>query len=129
MRIERADPDAGKGRCVGHWKSDLNVSVGFANEGIHEPDPQRQVTEIYIVARGSSMMRIEQETIQLRAGDVAVIEPGGAHTFLSSSSDYLHFLAHVPGLTAAEARRDKISLPRSRLDLLSRAQISQIPCE
>ncbi|MFN2203757.1 MAG: hypothetical protein ACK2UO_21350, partial [Caldilineaceae bacterium] len=49
--------------------------------------------------RGTSEMRVEQETIMLEAGDMIVVEPGEAHTFLSNSPDYFHFVAHVPGLS------------------------------
>jgi len=44
MQIERADPDARKGWCFGE-----------------------RIAEIYIVARGTSRMRVEQETIVLPA--------------------------------------------------------------
>ncbi len=39
------------------------------------------------------------------------------HTFPSSSSDYFHFVAHLPGLAGAEAKDDKERVPRSRLGL------------
>jgi mannose-6-phosphate isomerase-like protein (cupin superfamily) len=117
MRVERVDPDAEKGWCVGPWNSDLTVSVGYANAGVDEPHVHSRVTEIYLVARGTSEMRVEQETITLEAGDMIVVEPGEAHTFLSSSPDYFHFVAHVPGLLGEEARAEKSSVPRSRLGL------------
>ena len=117
MRIERADSDVGKGWCIGSWNSDLPISVGFANEGIDEPHLHRRVTEIYLVARGTSVIRVADETAELRAGDVVVIEPGEAQTFVSSSPDYLHFVAHVPGLTGAAARQDKAGAARDQLGL------------
>jgi mannose-6-phosphate isomerase-like protein (cupin superfamily) len=117
MRIERADPRAAKGWYAGPWNSDLAVSIGYANEGIDEPHTHAQITEIYLVARGTAQLRVEQETVFLEPGDVIVIEPGEAHTFLSSSSDYFHFVAHVPGLTGAEARDDKERVARPRLGL------------
>jgi mannose-6-phosphate isomerase-like protein (cupin superfamily) len=117
MHIERADPNAAKGWCVGPWNSDLAVSVGYANVGVDEPHVHTRITEIYMVARGTSEMRIDRETITLRAGDVIVVEPGEAHTFLSSSPDYSHFVAHVPGLSGDEARAEKSPVPRSRLGL------------
>jgi quercetin dioxygenase-like cupin family protein len=40
-----------------------------------------RITEIYVVARGTAQIRIEQETITLHAGDLIIIEPGEAHTF------------------------------------------------
>lgn len=60
-------------------------------------------------------MRVEQETVDLEAGDMLVIEPGEAHTFLSSSPEYFHFVIHVPGLSGEEARRDKTPVSYSRL--------------
>jgi len=117
MRVERADPDAEKGWCVGPWDSDLTVSVGYANAGVDEPHVHSRITEIYMVARGTSEIRVEQETVTLRAGDVIVVEPGEAHTFLSSSPDYFHFVAHVPGLSGEDARTEKSSVPRLRLGL------------
>src|SRR6266536_2491562 len=36
-----------------------------------------------------------------------IIDPGEAHTFLTSSDDYLHFVIHAPGLVGDEARREK----------------------
>lgn len=117
MRIERADPTVGKGWYVGPWNSDLTVSVGYANEGIDEPHVHQRITEIYMVARGASEMRVEQETVVLNAGDIIVIEPGEAHTFLTSSPGYFHFVVHLPGLTGEEARQDKVRVPPSRLGL------------
>jgi mannose-6-phosphate isomerase-like protein (cupin superfamily) len=117
MRVERADPTVGKGWCFGPWNADLAVSVGYANEGIDEPHVHQRITEVYMVARGSSEMRVEQKTVALNAGDTIVIEPGEAHTFLSSSSEYLHFVIHTPGLTGEEARDEKMPVPRSRLGL------------
>jgi len=117
MRIEKADPRAAKGWYAGPWNSDLTVSVGYANEGIDEPHFHQRVTEIYLVARGWAEVRVEREKVRLEAGDMLVVEPGEAHTFLSSSSRYFHFVAHVPGLVGEEARRDKAAAPRSRLGL------------
>jgi len=117
MLVERADSAVDKGWCFGPWNADLAVSVGYANEGIDEPHVHQRITEIYMVARGASEMRVEHETVALNAGDTIVIEPGEAHTFLSSSSEYLHFVIHTPGLTGEEARGEKMRVPRSRLGL------------
>jgi mannose-6-phosphate isomerase-like protein (cupin superfamily) len=84
---------------------------------VDEPHVHSRITEIYLVARGTSEMRVERETIRLEAGDVIVVEPGEAHTFLSSSPDYFHFVAHVPGLSDEEARAEKALVPRSHLGL------------
>jgi mannose-6-phosphate isomerase-like protein (cupin superfamily) len=91
--------------------------VGYANAGVDEPHVHSRITEIYLAARGTSEIRVEQETVILKAGDMIVVEPGEAHTFLSSSPDYFHFVAHVPGLTSEEARAEKALVPRSRLGL------------
>jgi quercetin dioxygenase-like cupin family protein len=117
MRLEKVDPASGKGWCFGPWNSDLAVSVGYANEGVDEPHLHKSITEIYLVARGTSVMQVELEQITLRAGDVISIEPGEAHTFLSNSPDYLHFVIHVPPMMPQEVPTEKQAVPRSRLGL------------
>ena len=117
MRIEKADPQALKGWYVGPWNSNLDVALGYANRGVDEPHVHKGTTEIYCVARGVAQVRVETETITLRAGSVLIVEPGEAHTFLSTSPDYFHFVIHAPGLSGEEAQADKILIPRSRLGL------------
>jgi len=117
MRIERANYSNDKGWYLGLWNSNLPISVGYANVSIDEPHLHTQITEIYLVARGTSMIRVEQETITLSAGDIIVVEAGEAHTFLESSPDYFHFVIHTPGLAGETARTEKIFLPRERLGL------------
>lgn len=117
MRIEKADPNIAKGWYLGPWNAELDISIGYANDGVDEPHLHQRITEIYLIARGTVEMRVERETIHLSAGKVIVIEPGQAHTFLSSSPDYFHFVLHVPGLEGEAARRDKEVVPRSRLGL------------
>jgi mannose-6-phosphate isomerase-like protein (cupin superfamily) len=114
MRHERVT-DAAKGWLAGPWDSDLPVSLGFANRGLDEPHVHTQIAEIYLVARGTSSVRVERETVELRAGDVLIVDAGEAHTFVASSDDYLHFVVHTPGLTDDEARREKQAVSRSRL--------------
>ena len=116
MRRERISDDA-KGWFAGPWNSDLAVSVGFANEGIDEPHVHSEITEIYLVGRGTSSIRVQNETIELREGDALVLEPGEAHTFLTSSDDYFHFVIHTPGLAGDAARNEKQLVPRSQLGL------------
>ncbi|HKP52743.1 MAG TPA: cupin domain-containing protein [Chloroflexia bacterium] len=122
MRIERSNPGVPKGWYVGPWNSNLQLSVGYANEGVNEPHAHTYITEIYLVARGTSVMRVEQETIPLQAGDMIIVEPGEAHTFLSNSPDYFHFVIHTPGLAGEEARTEKqhVSLSRLGLDYTSK---------
>ena len=117
MRIEHADYSVDKGWYLGAWNSALPISVGYANKGIDEPHVHSQITEIYLVARGTSQLRIEQKTLTLVAGDVIAIEPGEAHTFLTSSPDYFHFVIHTPGLSGEVARTEKSVVSRARLDL------------
>lgn len=116
MRLERVT-DTDKGWLAGPWDSDLGVSLGFATAGVDEPHLHTRITEIYLVARGASSMRVESDTIDLAAGDVLIVEPGEAHTFIASSPDYLHFVVHVPGPTGDEAHDEKQLVARERLDL------------
>jgi len=117
MRLERSGGEP-KGWLAGPWDGGaLGVSVGFANAGIDEPHVHERISEIYLVARGRSLVRVEQETVELGPGDVLVVEPGEAHTFLESSDDYFHFVVHAPGLAEEEARREKSPVPRARLGL------------
>lgn len=117
MRIEQADPARAKGWYCGPWDSDLDISLGYANEGVDEPHLHRRMTEVYFFARGSAEVRIEGETLRLEQGQVLVVEPGEAHTFLSSSPDHFHFVIQTPGLHGEQARADKVPVPRSRLGL------------
>lgn len=116
MRREQATGEA-KGWLVGPWDSDVPISVGFATVAVDEPHAHATLTEIYIVARGSSSVRVETATVELGAGDVLILTPGEAHTFLASSDDYLHFVVHAPQLPGDEARGEKQAVPRSRLGL------------
>jgi mannose-6-phosphate isomerase-like protein (cupin superfamily) len=93
------------------------VSVGYASVGVDEPHVHTQITEIYLIARGESRIRIGGETIQLAAGDMLVVEPGEPHTFLDSTPGYFHFVIHTPGLSGEAARADKHPVPRGRLGL------------
>jgi quercetin dioxygenase-like cupin family protein len=60
-------------------------------------------------------LNIDNQTLTVSTGDMILIQPGEAHTFLSSSSDYLHFVLHVPGLPEEAARADKILLKGDNL--------------
>jgi quercetin dioxygenase-like cupin family protein len=51
-----------------------------------------QITEIHLVARGTSQLRVGQEAVTLHAGDMIIVEPGEAPTFLSNSPDSHHWL-------------------------------------
>jgi quercetin dioxygenase-like cupin family protein len=117
MRIEKASATVAKGWYLGPWNAGVGISVGFANEGVDEPHLHRQMTEIYLMARGAAEMRVEQQTIILVQDDVIVIEPGEAHTFLSSSPDHFHFVIQTPGLHGEAAKADKSPVSRARLGL------------
>jgi mannose-6-phosphate isomerase-like protein (cupin superfamily) len=108
MRILKLDPTIEKGWYAGPWNSDLPVSIGYANTGIDQHHLHRQVTEIYLIARGTAELCVADQTVTVCAGDMLIIQPGEAHTFLSSSPDYLHFVLHVPGLAGEAARKDKV---------------------
>jgi quercetin dioxygenase-like cupin family protein len=117
MRIERANSTSNKGWYVGPWNSALTISIGYANVGVNEPHLHTQITEIYLVARGKSVIRVEKETINLSTGDMIVIEPGEAHTFIESSLDYFHFVVLTPGLEGKEAQDEKSLVSQARLGL------------
>ena len=117
MRFEPGNLTDDKGWFAGPWNSDLEISVGFANKGINDPHVHSRITEVYLVARGTAELRVEQETVQLSAGDMIAVEPGEAHTFLSSSPDYFHFVIHTPGLTTETAVSEKSAVTRERLGL------------
>jgi mannose-6-phosphate isomerase-like protein (cupin superfamily) len=117
MRLAHADSTAAKGWYTGPWDSDLPIAIGYANAGIDEPHVHAQITEIYVVARGTAEIRVEQETITLRAGDMISVAPGEAHTFLSCSPDYFHVVLHTPARSGDDARHNKAPVARARLGL------------
>lgn len=117
MRLETAKRGIGKGWYLGPWNSDIPVSIGYANQGVDEPHEHRRITEIYVVGCGTADVRVEQQTVTLRSGDLLLVEPGESHTFLSSSDDYFHLVLQLPALEGEEARDDKRLVARSRLGL------------
>lgn len=117
MRIEKPDPSKPKGWYAGPWDSALDISIGYANEGVDDPHEHRQMTEVYFIARGSVEMRIEGQKVVAHEGEAVIVEPGEAHTFLSNSPDYFHFIIQTPGLMGEDAQADKVAVPRSRLGL------------
>ena len=107
-----------KGWYVGTWNGSFPFPVGYAEIGIDDPHVHTRVTEVFLIARGQAELRVEGETFTVRAGDMVVVEPGDAHTFLSSSSDYFHFVFHYPGLSSQdEIRSERQAVPRERLGL------------
>jgi len=91
-----ADPDGGKGWFLGPWDSSVPVAVGWADRGVTDPHRHDQMNELYLVARGTSVVLVAGREVRLIAGDLLVVEPGEDHTFLSSSEDYLHFVIQAP---------------------------------
>jgi mannose-6-phosphate isomerase-like protein (cupin superfamily) len=117
MKLERADLHKDKGWYVGPWDGSPPLPVGYANVGVDDPHLHMRVTEIYLIARGTADVRVERETIPVTAGDVLIVEPGEAHTFLSNSPEYFHFVLQVPGLSPDEVQAERISVSRGRLGL------------
>lgn len=117
MKIAHSTRDA-KGWLLGKWNADLPLAIGYANVGIDEPHVHSRITEIYLVAQGEAEIRIEQQTVRLATGDVIVVEPNEAHTFITSSADYFHFVIHAPSLTGDELKAEKTAVTRERLGLI-----------
>ena len=105
-----------KGWLAGPWESSLPVSIGYASEGIDEPHLHPTFTEVYLVARGTSQLRVGLETLELVPGSVVIVDPGEAHTFLASSPDYMHFVLHLPP-QLPRSGVDKVAVDRSELGL------------
>ena len=70
--------------------------IGYANQGINERHLHRELYEVYLVARGSSTIVVNDSSITLHTGDVIVVEPGEVHTFIVNTPDYFHFVLHCP---------------------------------
>ena len=61
MRIERGGLTHPKGWYADPWNSELTISVGYANSGIDEPHWHTKITEVYLIARGASVVQLEAE--------------------------------------------------------------------
>ncbi|MCD4684690.1 MAG: cupin domain-containing protein [Anaerolineae bacterium] len=96
MLHRRMSHDHPKGWFCGPWDSTVPIPVGYANTGVQERHVHRQMYEIYLIAQGSSIAEVGGERVTLQAGDILVVEPGEVHTFLDSSSDYVHFVIQTP---------------------------------
>lgn len=117
MHVERAKYTKDKGWYLGSWNSRMDIAIGYAHAGIDEPHLHTEVREVYLVAQGRSTVRVEQQTLELKAGDVLAVEPGEAHTFLDYSNDYFHFVIHTPSTAGGAARAEKRMVHRARLGL------------
>ena len=62
-------------------------------------------------------LRIEQMTVALCRGDILVLDPGEAHTFVSNSPACFRFVIHTPGPLTKPEERDNIVVSRGRLGL------------
>ena len=78
-------------------------AIGFANQAIDACHYHRELYEIYLVARGSSTIIVNDTPRSLSAGDIIVVEPGEVHTFVENTPDYFHFVLHCPPI-----RGDKV---------------------
>lgn len=105
MIHSRADTQA-KGWYFGPWNSTVPAAIGYANEGIDLVHYHEQMYEIYLVAQGTSTIRIDGEEIHLKQGDALAVEPNEVHTFVESSDDYFHFVVQIPFV-----KGDKIVCP------------------
>ena len=121
MQIHHPQPPAPgygqKGWYVGTWNGTFPFPVGYAEAGIDDPHVHTRVTEVFLIARGRAELRVEGETVTVRQGDMVVVEPGEAHTFLSSTPDYLHFVIHLPTDPGGTTQAGKSAVPRARLGL------------
>lgn len=92
----RGTPDDGRGWFVGPWNSAVPVAVGWVDRAVNLPHRHLHLSEVYLVARGSSVAVVASREVVLVAGDMLVVEPGEDHTFLTISEDYLHFVVQAP---------------------------------
>lgn len=88
--------DTRKGWLVGPWNSEVPIPIGYANAGVDEEHYHSQMYEVYLVAQGQSAAVVDGQKIELKAGDILVVEPGEVHTFVNSTEDYLHFVTQMP---------------------------------
>ena len=58
------------------------------HNAIDDPHVRQRVAEIYLVATGSSTLRIEKGSVTLEQGGMAITDPGKAHTITESSVDF-----------------------------------------
>ncbi len=116
MKLHHTDKTIAKGWYTGPWDSNLPIAIGYANQAIDEPHDHKQVTEIYLIARGSVTLHVDKQATRLSSGDVVILEPGEARTFTDSSEDYQLFVIHTPGLKLEEMKDDKIIVDRALIE-------------
>ena len=96
MIHSKNNKDNPKGWFVGPWNSNIEIPIGYANEGINELHVHDKMNEVYLIAKGWSKIQIADEIIKLEAGDMLIVEPNEIHTFIENSNDYFHFVIHTP---------------------------------
>jgi mannose-6-phosphate isomerase-like protein (cupin superfamily) len=94
--IKRTVDQSGKGWFTGPWEIDVPVALGYADAVVDDPHVHQSMYEVYFVARGTSVAVVDGRQVDLRAGDLLLVEPGEAHTFVDGSDDYLHFVVQAP---------------------------------
>ena len=73
------------------------MAIGYANTGVDASRRHERVTEVYLVAAGSSIAVVDGVEIEIRTGDVLAVEPHEVRSFRASSDDYRCFVLHVGG--------------------------------
>lgn len=94
--IKKTVDQCGKGWFTGPWETDVPVALGYADAAVDDPHVHQSMHEVYLVARGTSVAVVDGQHVALQAGDLLLVEPGEAHTFVESSDDYLHFVVQAP---------------------------------
>ena len=94
--IVRSVTQSGKGWYTGRWDSVVPVALGYSDFGVDEVHLHREMYEIYLVARGTSIAIVDGGEVHLSAGQVLVVEPGEVHTVRDSSEDHFHFVIQAP---------------------------------
>lgn len=97
--------DSPKGWYLGPWDSNLEIPIGYANQGIQEHHYHNEMNDIYLIASGTSTAIVNGREVKLKKGDVLVVEPLEKHTFKESSDDYFHFVINMPFV-----KEDKVTI-------------------
>ena len=96
MRLVSIGEDP-KGWLAGPWNGTAPISIGYATHAIDEPHRHTETTEVFLVASGNAIAVVEGTEVSIGAGDVLILDPGEAHTFVSASGDYRAFVVHAGG--------------------------------
>ena len=96
MIVANQDGLHGEAWFVGPWNSEVPASLSFGGRIGRELHVHDEMFEIYLVARGSARIRVDDIVYELRAGNIAVVEPGEVHVMLDGTDDYRHFVIQTP---------------------------------